>query len=755
MRLLLPVFAIAVAVRAIPLGRVLTPFGLLPGGLADEYYHLRRIWYSVVNFPASLDFDPYVSFPDGGHVHWPAGFDWLLAAVARLLAGDQDQAAVERVVAWVPPVLGGLTAVAAAWIGRSAFGRAGGWTAGLLLAVLPVNYHFSRVGMVDHHVAVALSGALLLGAGMAWLRRDPEALGATHPLGVALGATLALPFLVWPGFLLQAALTAAVLAAALLASGTRAAAVARARSLAVAHGLALAILLPFCLGPPFEQYGPWSPLVLSRFQPAWFGAAAGVLGASAGLWSAAADARLPFLPARWAEDRRLRVASAAAVGLLGAGAFWLLSPGLREAMLYASGWFAEAEDFQGHVAELLPLSLPAAATRYSLLFFAFPLALAGVARRALRERSGALGLLLAWAGGFLLLALQQRRFNNSFALPYALVWGGALAALLPALRARLAGRPLRALGAGAAALALGLVAFEPVLRDYAPQLERSWQARSRPQLAVASLKPAKRVQLAAARWLERATPPTRGYLDASLRPGYGVLVRWDAGHLYRYRARRPMVQDNFGVYGGRETFALAWEYYAARDEAAAVALLERLGVRYVVADRAGAGSVRPYPPDSMAHRLAGLFGSAARVQDPGSGRALDVPALAHHRLVFHARSSRGDDLVAEPPQVALGVWEPVPGARVAGRAPPGDRIQVALPLATAAGARHVYRTRTRADASGRYELVVPYANTGPAGRAVVPGRAYRLEGAAGRGELVVSESDVREGRSVRGPSLLP
>ena len=48
-------FAAALAVRSLRFGAVATPSGVrFPSG-ADELYHMRRIWFTVVNFPASLD----------------------------------------------------------------------------------------------------------------------------------------------------------------------------------------------------------------------------------------------------------------------------------------------------------------------------------------------------------------------------------------------------------------------------------------------------------------------------------------------------------------------------------------------------------------------------------------------------------------------------------------------------------------------------------------------------------------------------
>jgi len=755
--LLLPgIFGVAFALRALPFPTVFSERGLLPGTLADEFYHLRRIVYSAVHFPQVLSFDPYVSFPHGGAIPWPPGFDWAVAALARGLVGADDPAAVETVAAWVPPLLGSLAAVLAALVAGAAFGRAAAATAGLLLAVLPAGWMYSQVGMVDHHVAVAVAGVALLGLAMAWLRAEAREPPSSGPgLALALGLALGVPLVVWPGFLLHIAVTQAALVAAALAAADRRRARRRARSLAGAHAVAAAVVLPFCLATPGEQYGPWSPLVLSRFQPAWLGAGAAVLALADRLWARRGPGA----------SRRRRALGATALGLAGVGAALALAPGLRESLAYAAGWFAKAESFQSRVAELAPLTLSQAVARFSYAVLLFPLAWGVVAFGAIRERAADRGLLLLWALVFLALALLQRRFANSLAVGFALVWGGAVAQGLASLRDRRATGQTRA-GASVAVAAgtLGIIALAPVLRFYEARLRQSVATLERPAAALAAARASKRVQLGAAWWLTRSTPPTRGYLDPSVRPEYGILAPWGAGHLIRYVAQRPLVQDNFGVYAGRESFERADAYYAALDEATALEILEDLEVRYVVADRGGAGTdPRVYDPRSMTHRLARLFGSTGPAADPESGRRVEVPALAHHRLVYHARSAPGRSLRAAPPEVAVSVYEIVPGARVVGMALPGASIEVRLRIHTRAGPHHlprareplIYIARTRADAAGRYALTLPYATDTPFSDSVRVATSYVLRTRARSERLVVSESDVRAGATVEGPSLAP
>jgi len=74
----LALFFLAVAIRAFSFRWVIESEGISPRG-NDSFYHLRRIVYGVVNFPATLDFDPYINFPAGARVIWTPVMDWLMA----------------------------------------------------------------------------------------------------------------------------------------------------------------------------------------------------------------------------------------------------------------------------------------------------------------------------------------------------------------------------------------------------------------------------------------------------------------------------------------------------------------------------------------------------------------------------------------------------------------------------------------------------------------------------------------------------
>lgn len=729
---------LAVGLRALPWPLVAAD-GRLDPPEPDAYYHLRRIEYTVHRFPDVLDRDPYLRFPHGARVIWPPLFDGALGAAAVAL-GAETRAEVERVAAWAPPLLAALTVLAVALLagrhaGPAGAGGAEALLAGGLLAVLPAHASYSRVGFVDHHVAVSLAFALLLLASAGLVARDP-ARGRTGwgllalGLGLALGGVVAL----WPGALLHAGLVQASLTAWCLGAAARADARSRAAWLAAAHAVAAATVAPLGLGRTWERFGAFTPLVLSSLQPLWFAAGAAAFGGLAAAW------RTPL-----GATRGRRVASGLAAGGVGLGIAFAAAPELASRLGEATGWFAKEEAFLGTVAELRPLLTGPGALRSALLGFGYLLALApallaGAAWLAWRRRRPALGLLVAVATGLGLATLLQQRFGNDFAVALAPVAGASLAAAARAAWRRVP--PRTGTRVAAAVLAAGVAAalLAPVAPAYLPDARNALRALRGQPLRFDPWWRKHRARAQAAVWLGAHSPETDGWLDPDARPAWGVMTAWSDGHAFRYLARRPVVQDNFGVYGGRENWELAGRYYAALREEEALAIAARLRVRYVVARPTGSGHGVRYGPRAL----------AARLLSPWRG---DVVPLRHHRLVYaSAPYPSGFGPRARP--VHYGIWEIVPGARVAGRAEPGAPVTVRLPLRTARGHAFAFEDRVRADAAGRYELVLPYP-TRPFGDGVAPAGVYRVSSGARSAPLAVPEAAVREGRPLPGPQLGP
>lgn len=750
-RIVLALTGIAFAVRLLPWPVVFGCDGVTAIE-PDAYYHLRRILYSVVRFPELLARDPYVNFPHGGEPIWTPVLDWSLAALARLVTDGRDPASVERLVVWAPPVLGAATVWVLYALARRRFGAAVALLAGLLLALLPSHFWFSQLGFVDHHVAVALVTTFVLLAGLRLFETDPVGPGPTRQALVRAGATgvaLGGAVLVWPGCLLHVGLFQAAAVLRLLACERRDAAVAWARLFAITHAVAAVVVLPLSAGHVWVRWGSASPVVLSNFQPLWFALGAASFVVLGAWWQRAG------LP----ETRVERGLAAALVGGAILGGAMVLYPDFGAGIADALQWFLRAEAFQAVVGESTPLfwtpegfERSLAEQMFTRLVYVFPLLLLafGLAQRRRPGRAPE-WLLLGWSAALFGATLLQHRFMNSFSVAYALLLAWGLIGLHAWARARL---PRRALfGAGAATLlaALVLLAALPTLRFYGAYVGNIAAWRRGEPVVLHGWMRTQQVLVDVSRWLGEHTPETAGYLDARQQPEYAVLAPLRYGHVLRYVARRPVVQDNFGDDVTEHNLEHAVEYFAANDEERALGIASELGVRYVLAGGRGPNDVGDYAPTSVWARLVRpVVVSGPRWGGAQAARA-GAPPLLHHRLVYESDPPRGAPVGAPP---LFLVYEIVPGARVVGRAAPGAPVGARLLLRTRTGRILELAADALADAAGRYELLLPYPNE-PFSPAVEALGGYRLRSGAREADLFVPESAIRHGETLAGPALGP
>jgi len=731
------IFVLGLAVRAATWPRIFAESGIMPPQGADEFYHLRRIWYTFLHFPETLSHDPYVNYPVGGEIIMAPGFDLAVAGLARALVHTNDQAAVEVVAAWVPAVLGALTAVCAAAIAARVFSPMAGLIAGVLLAVLPGHYFASQIGNIDHHVAVSLEVALLFAAALAVARRPAERNWGFLAFAIGIGSAAFL--LTWPGSLLHVALLQGLAIIWMIQARSAEVASSRAWHLMLAQGVAALALVPHCLGRSWSEFGSHSPLVLSSFQPLWFATAA----ISCGLVA------VVFVRTGMGMHAGRRWLVAVGVALFVVSIALIAVPGLSNSLVAAAGWFVEEEEnFLAGISEIRPLfggaagqGEPYAQAYATRLIYVYPLALVWMIFSAARNRRSDLWIVAVWAAVHYGLVLAQIRFLTSFAVSYTIVWGGALAALIEIVRRQPAVQrwPVRAV---VALLAMSLLMFvvRPSASLMGPELSIAWKGPegARPSRRLARA----RAFHSAAAWLHENSPATDGYLDPTQQPQYGVLAMWDMGHLIRYVAERPLVQDNFGIYGGREQFLASQQFFGTGDEKEALRIVEQLGARYVLIDNEGAGLGERGVPDSMADRLYVPRGG----RGAKDGRAtLALSPLRHHRLIMETSP-------AQPGFPHVMIYEIVKGAQIQGRAVPGAVVNLRLPIrSTMRSAAFTYSKQAVARADGRYRFVVPYSTGGDA--PIRTGQKYLLRCGAESAEVEVSEPSVVGGATVSSPAL--
>jgi asparagine N-glycosylation enzyme membrane subunit Stt3 len=725
-------FATALAIRALPWPSVLGPNRTLFVG-TDAYYHARRVLYGLVRFPETLEFDRYINFPHGAHPIWTPFFDFALVLSLRPFLDGSDQGALDRALVWAPPLLGAATVVATYALARKHFDGTVAVVAGVLLCVLSGHFWYSQIGFLDHHAAVALASVLLMSAGMKLVATleddDPSPLrlaGAAAAVGIASGACL----LLWPGMLLHVALLQLGVLLLFAALPDALAAARAAASFAVANALSLALVLGFGGGVENPAFGSFSPVVLSRFQPWLFAVLAAHLALLAGLWRTGRGQ---------SPSARVLQALCLAVALLGVSA--ALLPDLAVAGEDAWRWLGKREHFQSTVAESRGLfdvhgqfGVRIAETRLSRFLYLSPLALAWLARRCwLGEGSRALLLVLPWALGLGLVTLFQKRFFNSFSLPLAILMAFSVVNVARSLAAR---APSPSAGRFAVPALVAIVVawlLAPMYAAYEGPLADQWKILRKEQPERVLAGPDLRTLIRTADWMRANTPPTRGYLSDE-RPEYGVLALWGNGHVIEYVGRRPTVTDSFGDDIGEQNFRLGLHYFASEEEADASEVLDRLGVRYVIAESLTGGRRPGRAPSKLMEKL---------YEADGTG-------LSRHRLIFEASAEAGQ--AGRGPD-RFKVFEHVRGAEIHGEAPPGARVRAQLAFTTNRGRRGVYRSHTNADAGGEYRLRLPYATRGGP-PALITDDAYELhvDGQV-RARLAIEESDIQEGREVEAPSL--
>lgn len=121
-----------------------------------------------------------------------------------------------------------------------------------------------------------------------------------------------------------------------------------------------------------------------------------------------------------------------------------------------------------------------------------------------------------------------------------------------------------------------------------------------------------------------------------------------------------------------------------------------------------------------------------------------VEALQHYRLVHESTTQ-----VTTEGNRYVKTFEHVPGAVIKGRASPGSKVVIEVPIMTNQKRLFIYRQSNVTDSNGEFVLVVPYSTEGP----VVWGTnfdtrpigAYRLTVNGASREVRVSEKDVLSG----------
>jgi dolichyl-diphosphooligosaccharide--protein glycosyltransferase len=598
-------------------------FTVFPGGGRvifpgqDPYYHMRRIFLILEDYPSVPAFDGFMNFPFGANIIWPPLFDFSIASVCLACGlGPRDTRAVETLSASLVPLIGAGAILLVYFLGRRLFGRPEALLAAALLALSPSHVWYSRLGFVDHHAAATLLHLALL---LSLLSASSKGRGR-RALWVA-ASTLAISagLLCWNGFLLYAALIGGGLLLAALA-GERERAQVISGTLSAAYGGALLLLIPFTFTSVARTGDPFSSVTLSYLH-------LGVLllmALAGGAMRVAHGRRYRSLPG-WQ-----RLAITALLLLLAIAFLFSQATALGGGL----GWLLRSDPFMSRVNESLPMiniyreagddsfrfTLPMSITFFHLLF---PVAwIVFIVRQWRRRRLDAAMLLFAmWAAALFLMACGQRRFMEAFAPALALLIGWSMVWLYRLLA-------VRTVAIGFLVL-LTLFSLSPWYAGWSSGTNRSGaEYDAALHAALTAFEPESRSE--------------------------GVMSPWQLGHKILYLTGLPVVSNNFGSHIGADSYHDWSAFFLAGEEDEAVRMLEDRKIRYVIVD---------YDMESIKAAMAALGLPEERFfswRSQPDGRILTVAKPTFLRTMFYRLAVLEGEGATRPVEIpALRRFRPV------------------------------------------------------------------------------------------------
>jgi len=694
---------------------------LLPG--YDEYYHMRRILYTVNNFPHTLWFDSYLNYPHGLNITWPPLFD-LVSAALSLALGQHTQGGVEMVSSFVPVIIGIMAIVVVYFLVKELFDSKVALLAGFMTALAPYYLLYTMFAATDHHcLEVLLQLCSLLFIAMALTRSDKM-----YIFAALAGITMAALAYTWQGadvYLGIFLVFAAVKMTVDLKNGTSSRKTAV--TLLAAYGLALILVLPF-----------WSAVWLS---PSFLGLAGMIVALSIML---ALSYLLAKRKAPWQAFPLgvLILALVFAIFSQPLGELFGLGPLIQSGFGYLWGG-----EMIGKIGEAEPLVYDAE-TFYAVVFSGLGLnllfSLAGIAasmiyiRRAEGgKRQGQL-LLLVWAIFALLLTLGQSRFLYLSTIAMGVLISILFFQALHLVEKFMDDRKQKA--PKGLALILFLILILPTMADTISF------AQSTPP-AVAGDWDQSLV------WLKDNSNATSFYDRPENVPEYSVMSWWDYGNWILYLAKRPVVANNFQT--GWEDAA---RFYLSESEEKATAVLDARGSKYILTDY---NLIYGKLPALTTWARENLY-SYIKFEDYGSEVAaiptqrlfnttlarlyfFDGAGTGHFRLIYESATFMGD----RPPKSKVKIFEYVPGALIRIKTGPEQRVGALLNMTSNQGRAFSY-VNEAIPKDDALEIRVPYSTE----------RRYEThaqspylifsgsEAGVKTQNLDVSEHDVLEGKTI-------
>jgi oligosaccharyl transferase (archaeosortase A-associated) len=696
---------------------------MLPG--YDEYYHMRRILYTVDHFPGTLWFDSYLNYPHGLNITWPPLFDQVSAALSVVL-GQHSRAGIEMVSALVPMLIGSIAIVVVYYSVKELFGGRVALLAAFMTSLAPYYLLYTMFAALDHHcLEVLLQLTSLLFIVMAFSRSEKRIIFA-----VLAGLTMAALAYTWQGtdvYLGMFLVYAMVKMTLDQKSGSDSRDTAK--TLLAAYGVALILVLPF-----------WSEPWMSS--------------SSLGLAAMVVAISVMYAFSRLLAARRLPWTMFPLSLLAVVIVFALISP-FTDGLFGVSGlihsglstiWGGE---MIGKIGEAEPL-IYNSETFNQVIFSALGLNLllslaafvyiAAFIRRSDSDKKPGRLLLLVWAVYTILLTVGQSRFLYISTISMGVMISILFISVLDLVERSLAKRKQKAPKWLAPALLLFLIL--PTMIDTISF------AQSTPPAVAGDW-------YQSLIWLKDNSNTTSFYDNPDRNGEYSVMSWWDSGNWIVYLSQRPVVANNFQA--GLEN---ATKFYLSDNEENATGVLDARGSRYIFTDY-----------DLIYGKLQGLtdwanedIASYMDMQDYGSQieaiptkkllnttlarlYLFDGTGAGHFRLIYESPTFLGNS----PAKSKVKIFEYVSGALIRVKTGPDQRVGALLNMTSNQGRAFTYVNQASSLPHGdAFEIRVPYSTVSRyETRAVKPYLIFSgNEAGVKMKSLDVSEEDVLKGKTL-------
>ncbi len=639
-------------------------FEKLPLHGPDAHYHTRRVILAIKNYPDIPTYDRYLSYPAGGHIIWPPGYDFVGATLGYFFLGKNAAVGKIEWLCAIYPIFWGLLSILLTFLlGRTLCNDTVGLLASFFVAVFPCNVWWSSLGYNDHHIVESITLILLTHS---LIRKPAKRILDWVILGIIMGTGM----LFWQGSILFAGLVFLICL------------VSREYLSALGFLVALIVILPFSLNTHFVD-SPFSYRGLSLLHLTLLFIAILVMSILL-LWK-----------------MNLRFYSFLVGFLLTILVCFLFR---QESFRGGFSFIIKKDPWLSTILEFYPLMIYPGfietitlKSLYGYSYYIWPIGVFMMLWENRRKEFYIFSFFAVFAG---IMAFIARRYSVWFSSFYAVILSYLILHIYG-----LVSKILKFFWVGYVfCCGIVLLVMVPVIKYGYNKMH--WIAYSP-------------ITVSALQWLKHSTPKTSFYFNPRERPEYGIMCSWNDGHRIIYHAQRPVTLSNFG--NDVPNFHYANGFFVAESESAANEIMDSLNCKYVylanwqydlkgvilylgkslsdyfdfftIKDNYGINHKMMVPKikgySVALSRLYRFLGSGSYIED------VYFPPYRHYRLRYASEDN------------SIRIFEYVKGAVIIGRTVPNTCIkmsyEVKLPKIV-----FNYFDSLCADAEGNFEITVPY-----------------------------------------------